>query len=222
MTPPHRDDGRDPTAQELFADVLAGQRAPEDPAVLRASADPAFRRRLASLLALQEQIDRVAAAEGAVGAAAPALLDAQIAEMARVKLRGGSRPVHPWRVLLMLAATLLVGVGTYLAWPASKPADYKLGNQGLPARHELQVNADYAAIHWQGEAGRLWFLIRVCTRDGVEIAHSGTLRENRWIPARRNYPDEVLIELWLVPSSGDTNEGQLLTKQVFGRDGTPR
>ena len=93
MNPPHRDGSGDPTAQELFADVLAGQRTPDDPAVLRASTDPAFQRRLGSLLALQQQIDRVAAAEAAVAAEAPAPLDAQIAEMARTKLREGPGPL---------------------------------------------------------------------------------------------------------------------------------
>lgn len=219
MSPSHRDESSNPTAQELFADVLAGQRAPEDPAVLRASADPAFRRRLERLLALQEQIDRVAAAEAAVAAAAPAPLDAQIAEMARAKLRAGPRPVHPWRVMLMLAAALLVGVGTYLAWPASKPVDYKLGNPGLAGTHGLQVDPDYAAIQWQGVPGLLWFQIRVLSSERDELDRSDTLRQNRWIPSRRNYPDEVVIELWLVNSSA---EGQLLATQKFGRDGKPR
>ena len=224
MNRSHRDGEGHPTAQELFADVLAGLRRLDDAAVVQASTNPDFAKRLRELLAMQTQIDRAAAAEAAVAATPSAAFDVRIAEMARAQLRQRPAPIYPWRLILTLAALLFVGASTYLAWPTSKPADYKLGNQGHSGAHGLQVDPGFAAVRWKGKADLLWFLVRVRNPDGQgqDLDRSDTLRANTWIPAPRNYPDEVVIELWLVNSAADLTEGQLLTRQAYGRDGKPR
>jgi hypothetical protein len=213
--------GAGSTSHDLLADVLAGHRAADDPAVLRACADPAVRERLDALLALQTRLDRSAAAEATVAATPAAPFDARIAALVRGRLH--ARPARPpfWRALLTLAAMLVVGATAYVLWPAPPPADYRLGNHG-DATHGLRVHGGFEEVRWDGTAGRLWFQVRLRARDGAALEQSDILRANAWAPTRRDLPAEVLVELWLVDSSADPTSGRLLVRRAFARDGTPR
>lgn len=199
---------------ELLADVLAGTRTREDPELLAACADPSVARRLDELIALQSRLDRAATAEQAALAEPPASADAALQRLLRRRLAELGPRSSRWRLFVLLAAALLIGGGALLRWwPRAEPTDVTLNSE-----HRLTVDPEYAAVRWQGAPGRFWFQVRLRSRSGTELERSELLRTDSWAPTRRDLPDEVVIELWLVDSAAD---GRCLATQAFGRDGRP-
>jgi hypothetical protein len=204
-----------PPRQQLLAEVLAGDRAIDDPAVAVARTDVGFAAMLDELLAVQAQLERAAVAEvGALGEA-PAPVDDAVAALARAQLRRRAQP-HSFRWLgLVLAAALLV-VTVFTLWrPGPGGPEPTLG--GAQA---LRCSPDYAEIAWDAQPGRWQFEVRV-HEDGRLLERSPPTRATTWRPDNRaSFGPEVTIELWLIGTEvGD--ERRVATLRV-GRDGVPR
>ena len=221
MTPhdPTHDEPEEPDeprgAHELLAGLLAGTRSATDPQLLAACADPRFQRRLDALVALQARLDRAAQAEFSALGSAPTAIDARVRAAALRGLGRRNQGLRAWPLWLALAAALLLGGGAVLLWRSAAPHDIALTSEAV-----LVVDPGYAAVHWQVSAGRRWHQVRIRSRDGAELERSDLLRDNTWVPTRRDLPDEVVVELWLVDSSG--KDGRRLAALPVGRDGRPR
>ncbi len=201
MTPFEIDDSFAPSERELLTDVLAGDRRQDDPLVVSARRSPRFARRLQQLLEAQAQLERSHGAVASALAEPAQAFDLDVQRVARRQLglepAPSARPKRRWFPLaLALAAALALLVGWLATRPSVEREDVRLSAQSV-----LEVAADFSAVRWDGESGKLWFQVRVFDEAGKELERSELLKTNEWRPARASsYPRRITARLMLVNS----------------------
>ncbi len=218
MKPEDSDSFSAPQERELLVRALTDTPSSGPARAAEAALSPASARRLEELRAVQRQIDLAREAERHAAQTETTALDAKVSEMARRQLAGrrseGPRP-RTWRAWALVAACVVAAATVWLLRGSPPPVDVRLRGEST-----LQVEPEFASVAWKGDAGKLWFQVRVFDAEGRELERSTLLKANEWRPARAaQYPGVVTVRLWIVNS---LQEGQERAAASVTRSGETR
>lgn len=191
----HDDDPELTERQLLLADVLVGIRGLDDPAIATARLDPGFARLLASLLDLQQRLQRGVAAERAA-LAEPALpRDTKLSKLVQRQLRARW---SSWTLGIVLCAAAVAVTGLVVAtrWTPEAPSYQRLGESSVSCA------PDYASIEWKPVPGAKRYRVRVLTPadngELIDVEQSPVLDASTtlWQPQRRqDYRAWIRVEV---------------------------
>ena len=186
--------------QALISEVLLGTRSRTDPMVVAACSDPSFASMLDALAAVQQQLDRTAAAELAAGREPRLPRDSRLGDRVRQHLR----PRRRWTLGLCLAVAALALFGVWLSvgHTPETPRYQRLNGDG-----QVTCEPGYTHIRWSAVPGARRYRVKVRSPDGDGILRivesSPELDTNEWRPElAANYGPWIEVKV-VVPGVED-------------------